>query len=196
MRSVKVSRRSSNCGYLLSASRAARRRLRRITGTMSAAAMANASPRNRNTRAPTTLELEKANLLATSTATTVRTRAAAVVIGGAAASAPVNAAAARWRPNTRTSDPKVSCRLFVHRKMFISQKRLGNRQRQRRQHYVPPQRKRFSAHCLRLSLRRRSPAGCILPQIQGLRGGRGQVDSRRSAFTATSSLRPLGRRIS
>ena len=78
-RSVNVRRRSSNWGQWCSALRAAWRRLRRITGTMSAAPKAKASPRKRNTRAPMTLGLENANLLATSTATTVRASAAAAV---------------------------------------------------------------------------------------------------------------------
>src|SRR5664279_1703506 len=61
------------------ARRAALRRLRRITGMMSAAAMANARPRNRKTRAPITLPLEKANWLMTSTATMVSANATPAV---------------------------------------------------------------------------------------------------------------------
>ena len=69
---------------------------------------ANASPRNRNTRAPITLPLEKANWLATSTATTVSASACRAVTADAARQRDADAAAARWRPDTRTSDPKVS----------------------------------------------------------------------------------------
>ena len=74
------------------------------------------------------------------------------------ASARAAAAAARWRPDTRTSDPKVSCRLFIHRKMLIPQQRFGHCQQP-----APPASRTTTTTPASARRLRRSPAFAEVP---------------------------------
>src|SRR5215471_105980 len=188
-RSVKVRRRSSNCGCAASALRAAERRLRRITGITSAAPMAAASPRKRKTRALTTLPLEKENWLITSTANTVRASAKPAVTAMPRVSASSRrrfSMAPRYSLNRskgfmpplfvgRTSRSALgrlgkpapqnsSCRLFIYRQMLVPEQRLGHCEQKHRQHHVPPQRHRLLFVAGSTPWVQRGPLGCILPQ--------------------------------